>query len=113
MRGRHQVLEFGSGPIEAPSIPDRVPSWLGREERHDGARIYRVVLWNDAVSTMDHVITALIRVVPSLDLQQAVTVMATAHQQGSAIVAEAPREQAELYREGLERHGLTVTIERA
>lgn len=72
-----------------------------------------MVLWNDDHNTMDHVITALIKVLDGVDLQRAVQLMMTAHSQGSAYVATAPRERAELYREGLESFGLTATLERS
>ncbi len=97
--------------LECPVIPDRIPASLGRPQGADSAGHWHVVLWNDDHNTMDHVITALIKVLDGVDLQAAVQLMMTAHSQGSAYVATAPREQAELYREGLERFGLTATLD--
>lgn len=99
--------------IDRPSIPDRIPADLGKPRILDGAACWHVVLWNDDCNSMDHVVTALIKVLDSVDLQGAVELMMTAHSAGSAYVATAPREQAELYRDGLERFGLTATLERA
>ena len=74
---------------------------------------YRVVLHNDEVNSMDEVVLALVRVVPSLGPQGAMRVMLEAHTHGSAEVIICPKEQAEYYRERLEAFGLTSTIEPA
>jgi ATP-dependent Clp protease adaptor protein ClpS len=85
---------------ETPSLAETLPPYV-------------VVLHNDDVNSMDHVVHALLVSVPELDLQQAVDVMLTAHQRGEANVVTCPLERAELYRDRLESHGLTATIERA
>ena len=110
---RHGDPTVAPPDIDRPSIPDKIPVGLGRPRDVDGAEPWHVVLWNDDRNTMDHVITALIKVVDGVDLQGAVQLMMTAHNKGSAYVATAPRERAELYREGLERFGMTATMERA
>ncbi len=74
---------------------------------------YAVILHNDDHNTMDHVVLALLRSVPSLTPEEAISIMFTAHYRGQARVIVCPLEQAELYRERLESHGLTATIERA
>ena len=74
---------------------------------------YRVLLHNDDVNSMDHVVSALLRVVPRLTVEDAVRVMLDAHLSGIAEVIVCPKEVAEFYRDGLERHGLTSTIEPA
>lgn len=71
-----------------------------------------VVLHNDDVNSMDHVVQALLDSVPSLGLERAVEVMMTAHRHGQADVITCPLEHAERYRDGLEAHGLTATIRR-
>jgi ATP-dependent Clp protease adaptor protein ClpS len=73
---------------------------------------YTVVLHNDDVNSMDHVVHALLDSVPELSLERAVEVMLTAHLSGKADVIRCPLERAELYRDRLESHGLTATIER-
>ncbi len=72
---------------------------------------WRVMLHNDDVNEMPHVVRALTRSVPSLSLEQAIKVMLEAHLHGVAQVIICPREHAEMYRERLEQHGLTSTIE--
>jgi ATP-dependent Clp protease adaptor protein ClpS len=74
---------------------------------------FRVLLHNDEFNAMDHVVLALLRTVPQLTPERAMAVMIQAHLKGQAEVVICPRETAEFYREGLEHHGLTSTIEPA
>ena len=74
---------------------------------------YAVILWNDDVNTMDHVVRSLLRCVPGLSPEEAMSIMLEAHLHGQARVIVCPLELAELYRERLEGCGLTATIERA
>jgi ATP-dependent Clp protease adaptor protein ClpS len=74
---------------------------------------WRVILHNDDVNTMDHVVKALLHSVPPLSPEDAVAIMYTAHENGQADVITCPKETAEHYRERLESHSLTATIEPA
>jgi len=71
-----------------------------------------VVLHNDDVNAMDHVVHALLTSVPELSLEDAARIMLIAHNHGEADVISCPLERAELYRDRLESHGLTATIRR-
>ena len=71
-----------------------------------------VVLHNDDVNSMDHVVRALLASVPEVDLERAAEIMLQAHNHGQADVISCPLERAELYRDRLESHGLTATIRR-
>jgi ATP-dependent Clp protease adaptor protein ClpS len=71
---------------------------------------YTVVLHNDDVNSMDHVVRALHTSVPELTVERAVEVMLAAHEHGRADVITCPLERAELYRNRLESHRLTATI---
>jgi ATP-dependent Clp protease adaptor protein ClpS len=73
---------------------------------------YRVVLHNDDVNDMAHVVRALLASVPELSIERAGEVMLEAHLHGQAEVIVCPLERAELYRDRIESHGLTATIER-
>lgn len=73
---------------------------------------YRVLLHNDDVNDMMHVVRSLLASVPELTAERAVEVMLAAHNHGSAEVIVCYLERAELYRDRLESHGLTATIER-
>lgn len=74
---------------------------------------YAVILHNDDVNEMGYVAMVLVKSVPGLTTERAVEIMLTAHFQGRAVVIVCPLELAELYRERLEGHGLTATIEKA
>ncbi len=91
----------------APATQPRTPSL------RETLPPYVVVLYNDDVNAMDHVVLALVESVPELDLQRAIEIMLTAHEHGRANVITCPLERAELYRDRLESHGLTATIEHA
>ena len=71
-----------------------------------------VVLHNDDVNSMDHVVRALLTSVPEVDLERAAEIMLQAHNHGEADLISCPLERAELYRDRLESHGLTATIRR-
>lgn len=72
---------------------------------------YKVILHNDDHNSMDLVIFALIKSVPSLTEEEAIDIMYTAHREGSAIVISCPQETAEFYQERITSFGLTCTIE--
>ncbi|MGE0134669.1 MAG: ATP-dependent Clp protease adaptor ClpS [Dehalococcoidia bacterium] len=93
---------------EAPVSPVDVPD--GLRERLPP---YRVILHNDDVNEMGHVVTALLASVPELSPERAVDIMLQAHRFGQATVISCPLERAELYRDRLESQGLTCTIDRA
>ncbi len=72
---------------------------------------WRVLLHNDDVNDMLHVIRALMHTVPAIGRRRAEEIMLEAHLHGLAQVIVCPKELAEFYRERLEQHGLTSTIE--
>ena len=100
-----------SPPRPTPSAPTRDPE-VRERSLSETLPPYRVVLHNDDVNDMGHVVRALLDSVPELDTEQAMAIMIEAHLQGRAEVIACPRERAELYRDRLESFGLTATIER-
>ena len=74
---------------------------------------YRVVLHNDDVNSMEHVVKSVTKAVPSITIERAAEIMVEAHNHGQATVIICPKEAAEYYRERLEGFGLTATIELA
>ncbi len=72
---------------------------------------YKVILHNDDHNSMDLVILALVKSVPSLSEEEAIEIMFTAHTEGSAVVITCPQETAEFYQERITSFGLTCTIE--
>lgn len=75
------------------------------------APMYRVLLHNDPVNTMEYVIQSLIEVLPSLSEPQAMNIMMEAHNNGTGLVTICALEPAEFYCESLLSKGLTSTIE--
>ncbi|MFM2431317.1 MAG: hypothetical protein RLZZ511_2530 [Cyanobacteriota bacterium] len=75
------------------------------------APMYRVLLHNDPVNTMEYVMQCLIEVLPSLSEPQAYNIMMEAHQNGTGLVTVCALEPAEFYCESLLNKGLTSTIE--
>ncbi|MEB3290762.1 MAG: ATP-dependent Clp protease adapter ClpS [Leptolyngbya sp.] len=72
---------------------------------------YRVLLHNDDFNSMEYVVEALLKVVPSLTMPQAVDIMMQAHTAGVALVITCALEPAEFYSESLRGLGLISTIE--
>ncbi len=74
--------------------------------------LYKVLLHNDPVNTMEYVVTTLRQVVPQLSEQDALGVMLEAHNTGIGLVIVCDLEPAEFYSETLNAKGLTSTIEK-
>lgn len=72
---------------------------------------YKVILHNDDFHSMDFVVVALVKSVPSLKEQDALDIMFTAHNEGTAVVIVVPQETAEFYQERILSFGLGCTIE--
>jgi ATP-dependent Clp protease adaptor protein ClpS len=111
------VLLQNSLPLlsQTPEAPGRTAT-VPREETEERTRSralepYAVVLYNDDVNSMDHVVRSLVRSVPGMGTAKAVRVMLEAHNNGQAVVIRCPLELAELVRGRLESCGLTATIE--
>jgi ATP-dependent Clp protease adaptor protein ClpS len=90
----------------APS-PVIVP---GTDEDVDLDRPWQVVVWNDPVNTMSYVVYVF-RKLFGYDEEKATRLMLQVHNDGRAVVADGPREQAELDCYRLHGHGLWATIE--
>src|SRR3954447_11802039 len=94
------------------------PATIPRQDEEQRTRSraldpYAVILHNDDVNSMDHVVRSLMRSVPGLGIGKSVKIMLEAHNSGRAVVIVCPLEPAELYRDRLESCSLTATIERA
>jgi ATP-dependent Clp protease adaptor protein ClpS len=99
----------------APTAPTRpeTPTRPDDEQRTHVLPPYKVLLHNDDVNSMDHVVRSLMRSVPGIGRAAAMRIMLEAHLTGVALVTVCPLELAELYRDRLESCGLTATIEKA
>ena len=78
----------------------------------DTLPLWSVLLHNDDVNDMHHVVDTICMVTP-LSMERAARVMIEAHNDGLALVCQTHREVAELYRERFQSRGLTCTIEPA
>jgi ATP-dependent Clp protease adaptor protein ClpS len=75
------------------------------------APMYKVLLHNDPVNSMEYVVQTLIQVLPSLSQPQAINIMMEAHENGMALVITCALEPAEFYCEMLRSKGLDSTLE--
>ena len=73
--------------------------------------MYKVLLHNDDHTPMEYVVEVLVKIIPAMNPQQAFDIMMEAHNSGSAVVIVVNQEHAEFYKEQLQTHGLTSTIE--
>ncbi|MCA9243895.1 MAG: ATP-dependent Clp protease adaptor ClpS [Phycisphaerales bacterium] len=71
---------------------------------------YKVILHNDDVNTVDHVILSILRLTP-LDENEAIEKTVEAHNEGQALLLVTNRERAELYCEQFQSVNITVTCE--
>ena len=74
--------------------------------------MYKVLLHNDPVNSMEYVVTMLRQVVPKLSEQDAISVMLEAHNTGVGLIIVCDLEPAEFYSETLNSKGLTSTLEK-
>ncbi len=93
----------------AMSLPLTKPGTV-REQHTTHIPLFRVLLHNDDVNTMEHVVRTLIRVF-KFDKVLSERIMMEAHQKGLALCTVEPYEQAELHRDQLLSFSLTATIE--
>ncbi len=73
---------------------------------------FRVLLHNDDVNDVEHVVRSITELTP-LKKEEAVTRTVEAHKTGVALLLVTHRERAELYREQFGTKNLSVTIEPA
>ncbi len=74
--------------------------------------LYKVLLHNDEVNSMEYVVLTLRQVVPKLSEQDALAVMLEAHNTGIGLVIICDLEPAEFYSETLKAKGLFSSIEK-
>jgi len=80
-------------------------------EAPEESRPWIVVVWDDPVNLMTYV-TMVLRRVFGFSRSHAETLMLQVHNEGRAVVASEPREQAELHVAQLHGYGLQATLER-
>ena len=110
-RKRNDVLTTTQRLNVAPARPAEAPVERTRSIE-ETLPPYRVVLHNDDVNSMDHVVRALVESVPEVSVERAVEIMLEAHLHDRAEVIVCPLERAELYRDRLTTFQLSATVER-
>jgi len=85
---------------------------IEEKQRTSSIPRYKVLLHNDDINTMDHVVRALMRVF-KFERPECERIMFEAHERGVALCAVEPLEQAELHRDQLVSFSLISTIEPA
>ena len=95
-------------PPTATPTPVKAPVRKEQQVRDPG---WNVVVWNDPITLMSYVVLVFRRLF-GYDHQTATTLMLQVHNEGKAIVATQPREQAEVSVSRLHSFGLQATIAR-
>jgi ATP-dependent Clp protease adaptor protein ClpS len=98
-------VEATAAPVIAPDrteVPDEVD---------EPDRPWNVIVWNDPVTLMSHVVYVL-RKLFGYDEPTATKLMLQVHNEGKAAVANGPREKAEFDVHRLHAHGLQATLQR-
>jgi ATP-dependent Clp protease adaptor protein ClpS len=80
------------------------------EEQRTHIPLYKVLIHNDDVNTMEHVVGALMQVF-KLERQACERIMIEAHDNGLALCTVEPFEKAEFHRDQLQSFSLFATIE--
>jgi ATP-dependent Clp protease adaptor protein ClpS len=103
------IVRVSETPARSPggaAVMEKAPELVRRR-----SPLYKVLLHNDPVNSMEYVVETLRQVVPSLSEQDAIAVMLEAHNTGVGLVIVCDLEPAEFYSETLRSKGLTSTIE--
>jgi ATP-dependent Clp protease adaptor protein ClpS len=96
-------------PVEAPvEAPVEEPVRRERTAREFG---WNVLVWNDPITLMSYVVLVLRRLF-GYDNETATRLMLQVHNEGRAVVATQPREQAEISVTRLHAFGLQATLAR-
>ena len=93
---------MGSGTLTRPRERERTGAGSGTGDATN------VVVLNDDHNTFEGVAFALATVVPGVDYDRGMALANKIHSSGSAVVWSGHREQAELYWNQLDGHGLTM-----
>jgi ATP-dependent Clp protease adaptor protein ClpS len=96
-------------PVETPvEAPVKEPVRRERKVREFG---WNVLVWNDPITLMSYVVLVLRRLF-GYDQETATKLMLQVHNEGRAVVATQPREQAEISVTRLHAFGLQATLTR-
>ena len=98
-----KLSDINSTSIGFPStVKEKVKT---TENSYQNSPLYKVLLHNDPINTMDYVVLTLQEVVPRLTEQDAISIMLEAHNNGVGLVIVCDLEPAEFYSETLNMKG--------
>ncbi len=98
--------------LTSPSVMGPLLTEKQKELVKNKSPLYKVLLHNDPVNSMDYVVLTLREVVPQLSEQAAIAIMLEAHNTGVGLVIVCDLEPAEFYSETLKSKGLSSSIEK-
>lgn len=101
---------------DLPQDPSSDPTQVMDPEKKNRTitvRPWNVMLHNDDVNTMEHVVKSLRESVSGMSEQEAVLITMEAHEQGVALVITCALEKAELIRDRIQTFSLSATIEQS
>ena len=108
---QEQAVELDNGPAgESGSATAVMPSKTKPKPKPGLLPPYRVLLHNDTVNDMLHVVESILELTP-LTVEDAIDRMLEAHHSGVALLLMTHQERAELYCEQFATFKITVTIE--
>ncbi len=110
MAEKENAQTLGDAPAGTAVAPEKKPAPPKRKPKK--LPPYKVLLHNDDVNTLEHVIASILKVT-TLAPQEALMRTLEAHESGVALLLVTHLERAELYREQFATFNLTVSIEPA
>src|SRR5438270_175123 len=105
-------MSKGNTATAAPPAPAAVRPKPKKDQKTRKLPPYKVLLHNDDVNSMEHVIETIIELV-HLQKEEAFLKMMEAHETGVSLLLVTHKEKAELLQEQFKSKSLTVTIEPA
>jgi ATP-dependent Clp protease adapter protein ClpS len=101
--------DAGASAVDTPNVTSSTKK-LPQRGKLGQMPPYKVILHNDAVNDMNHVVMSILKVT-TLPLAVAEEKMYEAHRKSAAVLLVTHLERAELYQEQFRTFNLTVTIE--
>lgn len=101
-----------AGGVAVATRPAPAPAPASAPTRLDRLPPFKVLLHNDAVNDMGHVVRSIVELTP-LKKEEAVERMVEAHNTGVSLLLVTHKERAELYRDQFRTKRLNVSLEPA
>lgn len=106
---REAVRTAGPAVLDRPQVEEKKKEGSSKSRSREGGEAWEVRIYNDGMNTREHVARSLVKVTGLSELGAYQTMM-RAHQNGIAAVGRWCLEIAEVYNEGLRKHGIISDI---